>query len=213
MEVKRLDTGYMGTNTYVLYGEAPESCIVIDPADDQPVLAFMAQEGLRCTHILLTHTHFDHIMGVARLKAATGALVCAHEADAPGLHDPKISLSNMISRDVEPSEADVLFQDGDTLEAAGFTLRVLHTPGHSAGGVCYVVEQPRKVIFAGDTLFYRSVGRTDMPNCSQNDLISSIQNKLFTLEGDYLVFPGHGPATRLCDERTGNPYASPRSRA
>ncbi len=208
MEVKRLDTGYMGTNTYVLYGGEPGACVVIDPADDRPVLDFMAENGLRCTHILLTHTHFDHIMGVAGLKAATGALVCAHADDAPGLHDASISLARMTSFAVEPSEADVVLQDGDTLAAAGFTLRVLHTPGHSAGGVCYVLEAPRKVIFSGDTLFYRSVGRTDLPHGSQSELLASIRNKLFTLEGDYLVYPGHGPATRLADERAGNPYAS-----
>ncbi len=212
MEVKRLDTGHWGTNTYVLYGKTPGECVVIDPAGDAPVTDFMAQNGLRCTHILLTHTHFDHIMGVAALKAATGALVCAHAIDAPGLHDPAMSLAKMAWCTIEPCEADVVLQDGDTLSAAGFSLRVLHTPGHTAGGVCYVLEEPEKVIFSGDTLFCRSVGRSDLAYGDEKALLSSLNDTLFALPGDYAVYPGHGPATTLDAERRNNPFSNQRNR-
>ncbi len=208
MKIKLLHTGIMGTNTYVLCNEETKECVVFDPADAQTVLDFLLGEGLACTHILLTHGHFDHVMGVAALKKATGAKVYIAEADAQELlpnAERKLN-KTMWGHKIEPCDVDVFPVDGDVIEAAGFKLKAIATPGHTPGGICYVLEEPEKVIFAGDTLFRVNVGRADLPGGSAPALFASVKEKLFALEGDYAVYPGHAEMTALEYERQHNPY-------
>ncbi len=206
MEIKLLHTGPLGTNTYVLYGGAEGACAVIDPGGAEPVLAFLREKGLRCTDILLTHGHFDHVLGVAELKRESGARVCINRDDAWVLLPDRQESAPMWGYKIEPSGVDSYASKGDEISAAGFQLRVIETPGHTPGGVCYVLEQPEKVIFSGDTLFCESVGRADLPGGNAAKLYSSIKEELFTLPGDYLVYPGHNRMTTLSHERKTNPY-------
>ena len=205
MQVNCVFCGAMSENAYIVRADDAHECIVIDPGEAKPVLERLAQDGLQCTHILITHGHFDHIAGAAALARETGAKVCIHEADAEKLASNRKSLAYLFAQQIEPIAADVLLHDGDELDAAGLSIRALHTPGHSEGGVCYLIEAER-TIFCGDTLFYESVGRTDFPGCSQDALLSSIREKLLSLQGDYTLYCGHGMKTSLAHERACNPF-------
>lgn len=199
-----LHTGPLQVNTYIVSGGVPGECFIVDPADaTRRVMPYLAEHGLTCTAVLLTHCHFDHILGVAALQEA-GAKVYIGAGDAPGLQDRTFSLASPVYP-VRPCQADVLLQDGDTIIAAGIPLEVLETPGHSKGGVCYVC-QDAKAVFSGDTLFYESIGRYDFIGGDPVQLYRAIQDKLFTLPEGYAVLPGHGEATTLEHERRFNPY-------
>lgn len=210
MKIETIVTGQLDVNTYIVCDGEERECFIVDVGCASTILRYLEEKNLKCTHILLTHAHFDHISGVNELKEKTGAKVCIHELDADGLFDNKINLSSYAGSFVVPSEADIKLSDGDTIKICGKEIKVLHTPGHSRGGVCYLVED-EKVIFSGDTLFRLSVGRTDFPNCDENALFDSIENKLFTLQGNYRVLPGHMRETTLDDERNKNLFVKRRS--
>ena len=199
---ERIQTGPLMVNTYVAYAQGADSCVVIDPADAAPIKKYAETYGLKIAAVLLTHCHFDHILGVPEL-VQDGAKLYIGENDAAGLNDRSVSLAFMALPEMKP---DVLLKDGDIITEAGLTIKVIATPGHTAGGVCYVLEETR-VIFSGDTLFRFSIGRTDFPGGDYATLISSIKNKLFALEGDYAVNPGHDISTTLDEEKQRNPYA------
>lgn len=201
--LRTIECGPLNANCYLLWHNG--ECFAVDPADDGPILALLEKEGLKLTHILLTHGHFDHVMGVAALCEKTGATVCIQEEDADMLLNPEGSLAGLMGVRVPPVRADRLVQDGDVLSCAGFDVRVLHTPGHSPGCVCYVIEAER-ILFSGDTLFRLSVGRSDFPGSDEAALRHSIAEKLFALEGEYTVYPGHMRSTTLDFERARNPF-------
>ena len=197
-------TGPLEVNTYIMHGARAGACFLVDPAEAAPVRQAMEEYGLKPTHILLTHGHFDHILAVAELQKEYGAKVCIHEQEANALSDPRVNLAMVASMHVPPCKADVLLKDGECFDAAGFGVKVIHTPGHSPGSACYVLER-ENIIFSGDTLFRLSVGRTDFPGGSAQTLFDSISDKLFTLPGDYTVYPGHMRKTTLEFERQHNP--------
>lgn len=199
-----LELGPIGANCYIVREEHSRDCVLIDPADAEKVLRFLEQNALKATHILLTHGHFDHIFGVAKLQERTGAEVCIHEKDASALSDNRASLASEFRCAVPPCRADRLLQGGERIAAAGLTFEVLFTPGHSPGGVCYL-ERNERVIFSGDTLFHLSVGRSDLSGGDEETLYRSIEEKLFMLPGDYKVYPGHMRETALEFERAHNP--------
>lgn len=210
MNIISTPTGPLGTNTYIVYLEegtpdAPAPCAVIDPANSKRVLDVLERHNLRASDILLTHGHFDHIMGVAELKAAHGSRVMIHEKDANALTGGEGSLAYMGGLFVKKCEVDRLLEDDDVITAAGIAFRVIHTPGHTPGGVCFVNED-EKNIFSGDTLFHLSVGRTDLPGGDGEQLYESIAYRLFPLRGDYRVLPGHEEETWLDFERKHNPF-------
>lgn len=205
MQIQCFEVGPLPTNCYFLTDEATGKTAVIDPgAYDTQVRQAAAKHDVAL--ILLTHAHFDHIMGVGDLVAQTGAKVYLDAADADMAKDPRRNLSGMMNLGrVKPFTLDVLLHDGDTFSLGSLQIRVLHTPGHTPGGCCYLVED---AIFAGDTIMGGSVGRTDFPGGDYRALMASLQ-RIKALPGDWHIYPGHGPETTLDWERRNNPYLEP----
>jgi len=204
LEIITIQTGELYVNTYIVFKEGHKEAVVIDPGGDlEKILDAIQKNGLHITHILLTHGHFDHIGAVSGLKEKTGAAVCIHAEDADMLVSAEKNLSVLTPSPSAAVPADVLLKDGDTIDAAGFSVRVLHTPGHSPGSVCYVIED---CLFSGDTLFYMSVGRTDFPGSDVRLLQKSVGQVLAGLSGDYKVCPGHGESSMLSKEKKRNPF-------
>lgn len=204
MKVLTLQTGLLGVNTFIIGTKQGAQCAVIDPGGDvEEILATCDGEDWRITHILLTHGHFDHIGGVKQLREMTEAKVYIHPADADMLTDAAKNMSDMTGLPAVQCPPDFLLQDGDVIEMEGFKLYVLHTPGHSLGGVSLYTPG---LVFTGDTLMKLSVGRTDFPGGSMRELLRSIADKLLPLPDDTVVFPGHGGASTIGYERVHNSY-------
>ncbi|MDA8211976.1 MAG: MBL fold metallo-hydrolase [Clostridia bacterium] len=199
-----MPVGQMGANCYIIGCEQTKEGAVIDPGEEGRRIVAKAKElGLNIKSIILTHGHIDHIMAVDAVKEATGAQILIHREDAPMLVDGKKNLSYFMGSLKNYSAADVLLKDGDTIKVGNLELKVLHTPGHTPGGICLVVEGK---IISGDTLFEGSVGRSDFPGGSHDTLIASIKNKLMAYPDETKVYPGHGPSTTIGFERVNNPF-------
>lgn len=205
LKIDTIITGPVDCNTYLVYEEGSNNCFIVDPADFELINSHLEKQGLNVTDILLTHGHYDHILAVAELKSRYNAKVYIHAKDSDCLYNNKVNLSIFCGAEVEPTKADVELQDGDKLFAAGIEIETLHTPGHTMGCACYILPRHR-IIFSGDTLFRLSVGRTDLYGASNEQLEDSLLNKLYALEGDYRVMPGHMRETTLAFERANNPY-------
>lgn len=204
MILERLTVGPLEENCYLI-GAAPR-CAVVDPGAESPRI-FRAIEalGLVPEAILLTHGHVDHIAHVAQVAERFGVGVHVHRADLPYLEGPQWpELEAMLGARPCPAPSGWL-EAGVPLEVAGLALEVLHTPGHTPGGVC-LVDRAAREILVGDTLFRRGIGRTDLPGGDGPTLLRSIREQLFPLEGDWTLFPGHGPETSLREERVDNPF-------
>lgn len=191
-------------NCYLIVDEKTGEGVVVDPAWYGEALK-NAVGDTKIKYILLTHGHFDHIFGVPGLKKASGAAVVIHQNDAGHLLDPKKSLAqgNMPEPQI-PVEADIIAKDGDVLTLGEEKITVMHTPGHTMGSVCYILENDR-VIISGDTLFCMTAGRTDFFDGSDEKMIESLK-RLIALDGDYRVLPGHNRETTLESERKRNWY-------
>lgn len=204
-----LYTGPLEVNTYIVVNG--DSGFVVDPGGDaDEIFAIFKKQKAKIDAILLTHAHFDHIGGVAQLvKIASESEGKTQSTPTVFLHREEVekigSYKNMgFSMNANPEKfvPDVLLKGGETLDISGLKVQVIHTPGHSKGGVCYVVGNK---IFVGDTLFFTSYGRTDFYDGNAKDLKNSIVNKLFNLKGNYTLLPGHGEPTTLEFERVNNP--------
>ena len=158
--------------------------------------------------MLLTHGHLDHIGGAAELQRRYGIPVYMNEDDRKVIENPDPRLSRLWKRFPDTGFSISAVRDGDRVEAAGLTFEVIATPGHTPGGVCWLVRD-EKLLFTGDTLFAGAIGRTDLSFGEYDDEIRSIMEKLMLLDGDIRIFPGHGPASTIADERTGNPFLEP----
>lgn len=207
MKIKKMILGGVQTNCYLVYNEETKEGILIDPADNpQSIIATVENLQVKPTGIFLTHGHFDHILAADALKEHYVCPVYCHKEEAEIAASPKLNASKSFGM-YGLATADVLVQDKEALSLCGFTIKVLHTPGHTKGGVCYYFEE-EQVLFSGDTLFAQSIGRTDLPTGSYSTLIHSIKDKLFTLPGKVLVFPGHGEETTIEYEMKYNPYVN-----
>lgn len=205
MEVIKMTGGPAMTNSYILFNEGEHEAIIIDPScEAERTLAVLREEGLRLRAILLTHGHFDHIGSAEELRKKTGATLYVHESDDEKLPDPEKNMSTSFGMNITTAPADMVVGEGDFISEAGMTLYVMHTPGHTKGCVCYLAED---MIFSGDTLFNMSVGRTDFPDGSFDILENSLK-KLLEIEGDPILYPGHGESTSLLFEKANNPFLS-----
>ena len=205
LKVRHLVVGAVATNCYIAENKKTKEALIIDPGDNAArIVQIIKEDGVVPVAVLLTHGHFDHAMAAQEVAEQYGIKIYAHETEKETLETPQINLSGMIGRTLT-FHADCYVKDGEILNLAGFEIRVLHTPGHTQGGVCYYIEE-EKALFSGDTLFCTSVGRTDFPGGSMSDIIRSIKEKLMTLPDRTTVYPGHNDVTTIENERMYNPY-------
>jgi len=196
LDIRTVVGGPLEVNTYVVGFEGNDHCVVIDPGA-QDILVSDAVGQRTVDAVLLTHGHFDHIL-YAQHWLERGAKLYVHEADASMIRQPHLNLAVFVlHQGLRLPEADVQLRDGDLVCEAGLELKVLHTPGHTEGSVCYQMED---VLFSGDTLFYKSYGRTDLPGGDENAIAESLSG-LMKLEPETMVYPGHGMKTKIAWER------------
>jgi len=203
MILKMLVVGPFMSNCYIVGSESTEEGMIIDPgAEAKEILNNVKELGLNIKIIVLTHAHIDHIGALKEVKDATGAEVAIHGDDADLLRERSLGMAFGISYP-NPPAPDRLLKGGDSIDIGDLHFLVLHTPGHSLGGICLFGHG---IVFSGDTLFNYGIGRTDFPGCSYNQLMNSIHTKLMVLPDDTVVYPGHGPDTTIGAERRGNPF-------
>lgn len=204
VKLRRLVLGPVQTNTYIIGNTETNEAIVVDPADRADlIIEELKKEELTLAAIILTHGHFDHMQAADQLRKEYGVKVYAHEKEAELLKNPELNLSKAFTGRENGIEAEEGFVDGQEIELAGFRVKVIHTPGHTAGGCCYYFEEYH-LLFSGDTLFYTTVGRTDFPTGNYATLKRSIREKLFTLPEETKVLPGHEGTTTIGYEKVNN---------
>ena len=195
LEVKTVCGGPLDVNTYVVGTPGGDACVLIDPGAEEEAVAQAVGERT-VDAVLLTHAHFDHML-YAQPWLARGAKLYVHELDAPALSDPALNMSGLLGTYLALPKADMLLHEGDEVHEAGLTFAVLHTPGHTPGGVCYLCG---KTMFSGDTLFYRSYGRIDLPGGDSRQMAASLR-RLYAMDEEIVAYPGHGMKTKIAWER------------
>ncbi len=202
MEVKGLVVGELGVNTYIIAGDGEG--VVIDPgAEGERIMAMIEGMGLTIRYIINTHGHFDHTGANGLIKERTGATLAIHREDVELLERAPYQAS-LFGLSSPPSPGpDLVLKDGDRIRVKDLEMEIIHTPGHTKGSISILVGG---VLFTGDTLFAGSVGRTDLPGGSYDDLIRSIRERILPLPEDTLIYPGHGPSTTLGQEKAVNPF-------
>ena len=209
VKVHILQLGSLQTNCYLLSEATSGLTLCIDPgAEPETIRSFAEQQQLTVTCIALTHGHGDHIGAVATLKQRWQVPVRIHEQDAGMLGCSQQNLSAFVGQHITAPNADAFLRDGEQVTVGAMTVRVLHTPGHTPGGVCLFVPDgdDTPLLFSGDTLFNHEVGRCDLPGGSLDTLKQSVRDKLYCLPDETVVYPGHGPATTIAVEKAENPY-------
>jgi glyoxylase-like metal-dependent hydrolase (beta-lactamase superfamily II) len=209
MQLARLVVGPLQVNCYIVFDEKTKEAIVIDPGDDaQEILHLVNGKGLKVKYIVNTHAHFDHVGANKQIRDATGAELLIHEADN-NLLGGTANQARMFGMTAPSSpKADRYVKHGDVIKAGDISLKVLHTPGHSAGGISLAGDG---VVFTGDALFAGSIGRTDLMGGDLMTLITSIKEHLMTLPDDTVVLSGHGPQSTIGEERRDNPFLNAQS--
>ncbi|MCR4761903.1 MAG: MBL fold metallo-hydrolase [Lachnospiraceae bacterium] len=218
IQIGRMILGPVGTNSYYVYRDGQKDTkdssqertpvVLIDPPDaGERIYDALRERGFFIERILLTHAHFDHIGGIAGILSRSDDKipVAAPEAEKSLCEDPELNCSLSMGGHGVTVRPDIWLHDGETVEAAGVTLQVIATPGHTVGSCCFYIGEAG-VLISGDTLFAGSVGRADLPTGSMSTLVRSIKEKLFDLPDETLVLPGHGEETTIGDEKRYNPF-------
>jgi len=200
MTLETMVVGPMQANCYILGSPSTAEAIVIDPgAEAEKIKGRLNELGLKLKCIVNTHGHIDHIGANSRLEAA----VYIHRLDVEFLENPQLNLSAMLALSHDLPGQIVPLEEGQKIEAGEISLRVIHTPGHTPGGICLDAGES---CFTGDTLFAQGIGRTDFPNASEKQLLHSIREKLFSLKDEVIIYPGHGPSSTIGQEKKNNPF-------
>jgi hydroxyacylglutathione hydrolase len=206
IEILMLPMGPLQTNCYVLACTETLTAAVIDPSwNGRSVAAALDERGYTLSHILLTHSHFDHVGGLAQLKEETAVSIYIHPEALPMLEQAVMSAAFWNIRIIPPPPPDEMLADGQILQIGRLTVHVLYTPGHAPGHVCFYLPE-QGVLFSGDALFQGSIGRTDLPGGDHALLLRSIHEKLLPLPDETQVLSGHGPATTIGEEKQLNPF-------
>lgn len=207
MIVKMFPIGNLGTNCYLIGCEEKREAAVIDPGFDgideaEKIMKVVEKGKLHIKYIILTHGHSDHICGVRILKEMTNALILIHEYDAPMLTSTEKNFSGLYGERTTSPPADKMLHEGDVINVGNVSLKVIHTPGHSKGGISLLCDD---IVFTGDTLFAGSIGRTDFPGASYKEIMNSLKHKLAVLPDHLKVYPGHGPTSTIGEEKEKQP--------
>lgn len=203
MEIIRVTAGVYGVNCYIVYDSTKEG-IVVDPGGDaDEILNIIKEKDINIKYIVLTHGHGDHIGGLVELKNALQVPIMIHEEDKKMLEDGNKNLSPTMAMGKVEVEPDILLKDGDIIKMGKEEILVIHTPGHTKGGIALKVQDN---IITGDTLFTGSIGRTDLLGGDYTQLIESIKEKLFIYPDETKVYPGHGPSSTIGREKVANPF-------
>ena len=194
--------GKMGsyTNTYLVYDEKTKQGILIDVAENtDKIYNFIENSGIKLKYIVLTHCHADHTKGLKEIKKYyPNTKILIHENDLEGMTNSEINMSYHIETEPNFINADIVLKDGDEFDVGNLHIKVIHTPGHTSGSICLLIED---ALFSGDTLFKGTRGRTDLPTSSEEDITKSIKEKLLTLPDNIIVYPGHGLTTQIGEEK------------
>ena len=210
MNIKIFEFNPVSENTYILFDETKE-CVIIDagcfyPEEEKEIQSFIVENNLKVTHLLNTHLHFDHVLGISFIENTFNLKAEANKEDEFLLENlpTQMQMFGFKPLDKVPSIGKYL-NEGDTIKFGNQTLHILAVPGHSPGSIAFYNEE-EKVVFVGDALFKSSIGRTDLPKGNHGQLLEAIQDKLFTLPAETIVFPGHGPSTTVGEEKKYNPF-------
>lgn len=207
LKIGRIILGSVETNCYFVYEEGKNKALVFDPADSgEYIYQSLKEKGLEVAAILLTHAHFDHILGCEELRKLTGAKVYAWEKERPLCEDSSLNVSEMFGK-AATVRVDEYLAEGAVLTIEGMEVKLIGTPGHTCGSCCYYFAQ-EGLLISGDTLFEGSVGRTDFPTGNGGTLSRSLKEKLMVLPEEVKVFPGHGGFTTIGDEKKYNPFCA-----
>lgn len=204
IQIERIVAGVYAMNCYIVYCDETNEGFVVDPGgSEEKIINFIVEKNINLKGILMTHAHGDHHMGLAGLKAVYPVPVYLHASDAYMAADASINLSSTMYGPDSEFTPDVALQDGMKIPFGNGFIRAIHTPGHTKGGVCYLIDQ---YLLTGDTLFDGSIGRTDLDGGNHDQLIKAIKTQLLKLSDDLIVLPGHGGASTIGKERARNPY-------
>ena len=206
MFVVTRESGPVLTNGYLLVDDNRNAVIIDTPIGIWDLFKpIIKEKGLELKAILLTHTHWDHTFDANKISKENNIHVYAHQLDQFRLKEPNLHTVYKLPYNIDPVDNIITVKDGDILEFGGINLKVIHTPGHTEGGVCYVDEK-NKLVFTGDTLFRGTVGRTDFPGGDSEQLFNSIRTKIISLPLDFIIYSGHGPISTIEHEIKNNPY-------
>lgn len=206
MKIYKFTLGNFAVNNYLVHAEGSNQAILFDAGEDPaPILEKIAELGLKLEYLVNTHGHGDHIAGNQIIVDETGAKLLIHQLDQPYLSDPYLNLSAYFGVEITSPPASRLLQDGDKIHLGEIEFQVLHTPGHTPGHISLWYE---KHAFVGDVIFQGSIGRTDFPQSSSQQLIQSIRQRIYTLPDPTVLYSGHGPNTTVKTEKESNPFVS-----